>query len=40
MESDEKSSKWGCDQCTYLNFNKSIKCVMCGYPKTAVEIFR
>ncbi|CRK95779.1 CLUMA_CG009236, isoform A [Clunio marinus] len=39
MENDEKQSKWMCDQCTYLNYNKSIRCVMCSYPKSAVEIF-
>lgn len=36
MENEEKS-KWECLQCTYLNYHKSLRCVMCKFPKT-VEI--
>ncbi|KAL7047012.1 hypothetical protein ACKWTF_002765 [Chironomus riparius] len=38
MENEEKVSKWQCETCTYLNFYKSIRCVMCKYSKPAVEI--
>lgn len=40
MENEEKPSKWQCEKCTYLNFYKSIRCVMCKYPKPSVEIIR
>lgn len=28
-----KGSKWICSKCTYENWNKSLKCVICHYPK-------
>jgi uncharacterized OB-fold protein len=40
MEDEEKLAKWQCEKCTYLNFIKSIRCVMCRYSKQTIEIIK